>query len=220
MWESTGGIAYDLPRPADLPANTPDWELRPNHSALLVHDMQHYFIERFAPGRSPVRELVSNVVQVVESARAAGIPVFFTAQPGDMTQDQRGLLRAFWGEGMSSRIEHRGILDEIAPEPDETVVTKWRYSAFIGNQLAELLDSADIGQLVICGVYAKIGILATALESYSRDIETFVVWDGIADFAAERHAAALADIASCCGVLVSADEVSRRFSRPLVGAEQ
>lgn len=42
-------------------------------------------------------------------------------------------------------------------------------------------------QLVICGVYGHIGCLTTALDSFMRDFETFVVGDAIADFSAEDH---------------------------------
>ena len=46
-------------------------------------------------------------------------------------------------------------------------------------------------QLVICGVYAHVGILMTAHEGFSNDIQTFLVADAIADFSADFHRMAL-----------------------------
>ena len=40
------------------------------------------------------------------------------------------------------------IVDELAPEPGDEVLTKWRYSAFQRSDLAELL--ADAGAATSC----------------------------------------------------------------------
>ena len=43
------GIApYPMPVPTDWPASRADWVLERDRAALLVHDMQHYFVDAFA----------------------------------------------------------------------------------------------------------------------------------------------------------------------------
>jgi bifunctional isochorismate lyase / aryl carrier protein len=69
---------------------------------------------------------------------------------------------------------------------------------------------------VITGVYAHIGVAATALEAFQREVYPFVVADAIADFSAEQHALALQQIASCCGVLLMSDTVVASFATAAV----
>ncbi|GAB3174215.1 phenazine biosynthesis protein PhzD [Myceligenerans halotolerans] len=196
---------YPLPDAADLPANTVGWSVRADRAVLLVHDMQRYFLDHLPPA---VRSrLVANTVSLRDRAAAAGVPVAFTAQPGDMTEQERGLLKDFWGPGMRRTPAERAVVDELAPADGDWMLTKWRYSAFFNTDLLARMRAAGRDQLVVCGVYAHVGILATAIESFSHDIETFVVGDATADFSAAEHHQALAYAAARCAVVLSAKEV-------------
>lgn len=193
---------YHMPRGADIPENTAQWTVDPQRCVLLVHDMQHYFLGFFPPGESPVSELFGNVSALRRSAADAGVPVTYTAQPGDMTAEQRGLLKDFWGEGMSATPEHKDIPRELAPTENDVVFDKWRPSAFFSTGLLELLRSRGRDQLVLCGVYAHVGLLQTACEAFAHDIETFVVSDAVADFSERDHRMALDYVATRCAMVV------------------
>lgn len=104
---------------------------------------------------------------------------------------------------MSADPEHRTILDRVAPAGPDVVFTKWRPSAFCRTGLLDLLRERGRDQLVICGVYAHVGILMTAHEGFSQDIQTFVVADAVADFSREYHRQALDYAASRCSVTLS-----------------
>jgi isochorismate hydrolase len=196
---------YPLPEAADLPANTVVWRVDADRAVLLVHDMQRYFLDPLPAGVR--RTLVENTVLLRERAVAVGMPVAFTAQPGDMTERERGLLKDFWGPGMRRSPAERAVVDELAPTEGDWMLTKWRYSAFFGTDLLARMRAAGRDQLVVCGVYAHVGILATAVESFSWDIETFVVGDATADFSAAEHHQALAYVAGRCGAVLTTKEV-------------
>ncbi|MEU2436607.1 isochorismatase family protein [Streptomyces rubradiris] len=214
----SGIPSYTPPAPGSWPGNTASWRPDPARAALLVHDMQRYFLAPFAPEQEPARSLVGNARRLVRQCRSAGVPVAYTAQPGDMTAQQRGLLVDFWGPGMRTSPEHREIIDDVAPATGERVFTKWRYSAFHNNGLLEHLRGLGRDQLIICGVYAHVGCLMTAVDAFTHDIETFLVADAVADFSADHHRMALEYAASRCSVVVSADEVLARLgTTDLVG---
>ncbi|GAA1881040.1 isochorismatase family protein [Asanoa iriomotensis] len=198
---------YPMPRGGDLPGPTVPWRPRPNRAAVLVHDMQRYFLRPFPAGQSPVTDLVANVTRLLASARAAGVPVFYTAQPGGMSSADRGLLHDFWGPGMGVAEDDRGIADDVAPAPGDTVLTKWRYSAFFRSDLEERLRRAGRDQLVVCGVYAHMGCLITACDAFSRDIQPFLVADALADLSLDDHLMALRYAADRCAVPLSLAEV-------------
>ncbi|MGW6022251.1 isochorismatase family protein [Streptomyces sp. NPDC055099] len=206
---------YRMPGAADLPSAAVPWRPDPDRAVVLVHDMQRYFLRPFPAGQSPLNELVGNVTKVLAVARAAGVPVMYTAQPGGMSSRDRGLLNDFWGPGMGTEEADRGIVDDVAPEPGDTVLTKWRYSAFFRSDLEERLRLAGRDQLIVCGVYAHMGCLITACDAFSRDIQPFLVADALADLTLDDHLMALRYAADRCAVPISvADVLAELVNRP------
>jgi isochorismate hydrolase len=116
-------------------------------------------------------------------------------------------LKDFWGTGMQVDPADRAVVDELAPGKEDWILAKWRYSAFWKSDLLQRLRLAGRDQLIICGVYAHIGVLMTAVEAFSNDIETFIVADAVADFSLERHLMALDYAARCCAVVVTTSEI-------------
>jgi bifunctional isochorismate lyase/aryl carrier protein len=199
-------IDYEPPT-AQLPPSRADWRLEAGRAAVLVHDLQRYFVRPYAEDCEALRSAIAATAGLVTAAREVGAPVFYTAQRGDQDPRERGLQQDLWGPGMRAIPEHIEILAEVAPQPGDVVLTKHRYSAFARSDLAERLAAAGRDQLIITGVYAHIGITATALEAFQREVQPFVVADGVADFGEEQHRNALAQIAGCCGAVVLAAEV-------------
>ncbi len=200
-------VPHAMPTPGELPENTAEWVLDPDRAVLLVHDMQRYFVDKLPARHSPRTELVRHTVALREAANRAGVPVLYTAQPGDMSPDDRGLLADFWGAGMSSRPEHREVIDELAPAEDDTVLVKWRPSAYHGGELLRLLRAAGRDQLVLCGVYAHVGILLTAADGFAHGIRTFVAGDATADFSRRHHRLALSYMAARCAMVLPTHEL-------------
>ncbi|MGR4869115.1 isochorismatase family protein [Variovorax sp. LARHSF232] len=195
------------PMPAQVPAGRVAWAFEPGRAALLVHDMQDYFLDFYDRDAAPIPELLANTRRLVEAARAAGVPVFYSAQPTEQSADQRGLLTDMWGPGLTT---HPGsaaaICAELAPGEGDVVLTKWRYSAFQRSDLEARLRSLGRDQLVVCGVYAHIGCLMSACEAFMKDIRPFLAADALADFSAEEHRMALNYVAQRCGrVALTAD---------------
>ncbi|ODU06965.1 MAG: 2,3-dihydro-2,3-dihydroxybenzoate synthetase [Pseudonocardia sp. SCN 72-86] len=202
--------SYEPPDPAGFPAGRVGWTLDPGRAALLVHDMQKYFLAPYADD-AQVAALVSAVADVVADARRAGVPVFYTAQPGVQSPEDRGLLTDMWGEGIGAVVDTRPELEEIvdalAPRPGDVRLVKWRYSAFQRTDLSGELAARGRDQLLITGIYASIGCLATAVEAFMRDVQPFMVGDAVADFSRDDHDHALDYVARRAGVVTSVAQV-------------
>jgi bifunctional isochorismate lyase/aryl carrier protein len=192
--------AYPMPQQAS--ASRADWAFEPHRAALLVHDLQDYFLDFYDRAAEPVPTLLANVRRLLDLAHASGMPVFYTAQSAQQTAAERGLLTDMWGPGLTAHPAGQPVCADIAPSPGDVVLTKWRYSAFQRSDLAQRLDTLERDQLVVCGVYAHIGVLLSAAEAFMRDVQPFLVADAIADFSLSEHRMALDYVAQRCGRVV------------------
>lgn len=98
-------------------------------------------------------------------------------------------------------------MPRFAPDDSDTVLVKWRYSAFHRSPLEEKLKEAGRDQLIITGVYAHIGCMTTATDAFMRDIKPFFVADALADFSREEHLMALNYVAGRSGRVVMTEEL-------------
>lgn len=202
---------YRVPRGDELPDNRVDWRPDPKRAVLLVHDMERHFTGVFPPDAEPLSEVVPNIRALAAQARSAGVPVVYCAQPGGQTPEQRGLQLEWWGPGVTDPAQE-AIIDELAPEPGDVHLTKWRYSAFQRTELRSMLREWGRDELIITGIYAHIGCLMTAAEAFQQEVRAFLVADGVADFSREEHDMALRYASRRCAVVDTAE----RFAQALV----
>lgn len=198
--------SYALPAVNELPANKVSWTVEPQRAALLIHDMQKYFLNFWGEDSPLIQQVVENIAALRRYCKSVGIPVFYTAQPNNQSDEDRALLNDMWGAGLNKHPDQQAVVDALAPDADDQVLVKWRYSAFHRSPLQDILQESGRDQLIICGVYAHIGCLTTAIDAFMRNIQPFMVADGLADFSREEHLMALRYTAGRCGrVVMTAD---------------
>ncbi|MGW6566786.1 isochorismatase family protein [Streptomyces sp. NPDC054975] len=182
---------YPLPDRSALPRSCVSWPIDPARAALLVLDMQNHFVEVFPDGQSPVVELVDNIAALRELAGTLGMPVVFSAEPAAQRPGQRGLVADVWGPGIGDEPDAAAIVGPLTPRTGEYLLANVRPNAFLRSHLGRLLRSEGRDQLIICGVYAHLGVLLTAADAFMNDIQPFVVADAVADLSPEEHTMAL-----------------------------
>ncbi|MGQ5522679.1 isochorismatase family protein [Chitinimonas sp. PSY-7] len=194
------------PMPVNMPQNRVNWLPEPKRAVLLIHDMQQYFLDFYDSKAEPVPTLIANIRQLRDACDAVGVPVVYTAQPGEQSPEQRGLLQEWWGPGITAQPERVPVVEALAPRANDTVLTKWRYSAFALSDLESRMAAMGRDQLMICGIYAHIGCMVTASDAFMRDIRPIYVGDAVADFSPEQHAMALDYVSQRCGMVVSTQQ--------------
>jgi len=199
---------YPLPSADSFPPNRTAWQIEPSRAVLLVHDMQAYFLRFYAPDSPLIAALVQNLVRLRQWAGQHQIPVVYTAQPHVQSVRDRALLNDMWGPGLTtSGPDSQRIVDVLAPGAGDTVLTKWRYSAFQKTDLLQRMRGWKRDQLIIGGIYAHIGCLVTAIDAFMQDIQAFMVGDALADFSEPEHRMALDYVATRCGHVLDTNTV-------------
>lgn len=196
--------SYDLPAHNEFPKNRTNWKIDSSNAVLLIHDMQEYFVSYYEVNASPMAYILNNIQKLKKEAKAAGIPVVYTAQPANQDLKDRALLIDFWGPGLNG--EHTPVVSSLTPENDDIEYVKWRYSAFKKTPLLEYMRENQKTQLIISGIYGHIGILSTALDAFMLDIQPFIVGDAIADFSREDHMHTLNYVSGRVGSVKTLDE--------------
>ncbi|HDR2820555.1 TPA: isochorismatase [Enterobacter bugandensis] len=199
--------AYALPTATELPTNKVNWAFEPERAALLIHDMQEYFLNFWGENSDMMQQVVANIAKLRAYCKEHNIPVYYTAQPKEQSDEDRALLNDMWGPGLTRSPEQQRIVSELTPDEADTVLVKWRYSAFHRSPLEQMLKETGRNQLLITGVYAHIGCMTTATDAFMRDIKPFFIADALADFTRDEHLMSLKYVAGRSGRVVMTDEL-------------
>src|SRR5689334_16592140 len=156
--------------------------------AVLVIDMQHDFCDPDAPTTlwPSIETTYDPIRDLCESARARRLPVFYTQGLVAADGSSSGLWRLKMRHHGEGRIQIEGskgaaIIPELAPQPGDHVIRKWRPSAFFRTDLEIFLGSLAIDTLLVCGTSVSGCVRATVTDAFMRDIRCMVIRECVAD---------------------------------------
>ena len=156
------------------------------HPALVIVDMQNDFVDPDSPSTcAPMaQERIPAIRRLLDAAREAGIPVFFTQGLVKPDLSDVGLWKGRAHRTGQCQIEGtRGaeIVPELAPRDGEVVVTKRRPSGFFGTDLRDQLASRGVDTVIVVGASMSGCVRATAVDAFSHDFHTAVVREAVVD---------------------------------------
>ncbi|GAA4059919.1 hypothetical protein GCM10022233_36330 [Streptomyces shaanxiensis] len=205
---------YVMPTPAMLPDDRTGWTLDPGRAALLVLNLQRRCLREVDREGAPVTELLTNVGRLVNAAHAAGVPVVHSVPAGE-----RGPAPTGRPSGRPADKDGEVFAEQVMPRIGDTVLTARKYSAFARTRLDSRLRELRRDQVVVVGLFARVGVLMTAADAWVEDLEPFVVADAIADVSAGTHEFALEWVADTCGAVTSTDRVAAAFDPAVPAAK-
>jgi ureidoacrylate peracid hydrolase len=210
-------------------------------TVALVVDMQNDFgakggmFDRAGIDISITRSAIEPTTRVLASVRQAGIPVVYLKQGHRPDLSDLGapasphrMKHLMVGttvtapDGRESRILIRDtwntdILDEVKPEPGDTVVYKTRYSGFYGTELDSVLRARDVKWLIVTGATTSVCVESTVRDAMFRDYRCILLADCTGEpighqFSRSNHEASLLTIQTLFGWISSSTDVIRALA--------
>ena len=199
----------DLLGSADEPNPRPRLQLQALDSALLVLDMQRFFLQDSSHAFIPsAPTIVPGITRLIEAYRDADRPIFFTQHLN--TDKNAQLMSKWWRDLIRPQDPLASIIDELDTSTG-TVIIKSQYDAFYGTTLSELLQADHIAQVVICGVMTNLCCETTARSAFVRGFEVFFPVDATATYHADFHLASLKNLAFGFAQLTTIADITRRL---------
>ena len=195
-------------------------DLDPAKTALVVVDMQNGFMLHEV-AHSPcamAHEIVPNINRLAQAVRAhGGAVVWIKTTFTDETLTSWSTLYGMVGpkgtekrrRSLSADSKGHELCAELKVEPQDMIVEKKRYSAFIqgSSDLAEQLRQRGLDTLLITGTVTNVCCESTARDAMMLDYRVIMVDDANATITEAAHRASLDNVAMFFGDVQTTDQV-------------
>ncbi len=163
-------------------------------TAVLIIDMQHYFLDEkshaFVPS-SPF--IVQNLQKIIAFCRRKKVPLLFSFLA--VPEYEKNTMTTWWKDIIYKGSRQSRIVKELKPKTGEITIEKQTHSAFYKTDLEQVLQKKKIKNLVITGVLTNLCCETTAREAFIRNFNVFMVIDGTAAYTEAMHLASLHNLA-------------------------
>jgi len=220
-----------------LPTRPEPLDIDPARTAVVVVDMQNAFA---SPGGlldlagvdiAGAAAVVRTIGGILAAARAAAIPVVYLqtgykpdlsngggpSSPNPRKETALCLMRArpeLRGQLLVEGTWDFQIVDALAPQAQDLVVLKTRYSGFAGTQLDSVLRAREIRYLVFVGIATNVCVESTLRDAYFHEYWPILVTDGAMQAGPpEAHAATVFNVESFFGWTLTSQDLVDALSR-------
>jgi len=149
-------------------------------AALVVIDLQKGIVGM--PTVHPAGEIIGRVAQLARAFRERGLPVVLVNVAGRAPGRTDAGFPKF-----SFPADWADLVPELELHPDDRIITKQRWGAFLGTTLDDYLRQRGVTQVVLTGIATSIGVESTARSAYDLGYNVVLVVDAMTDRDADAH---------------------------------
>lgn len=213
---------------------TLDELVKPKYTALVVIDMQNDFCHREgffgkkvseARGEkqkqadlSLIEDMIPNLLNLIDTARSAGIKIYFVRSFHDdhylppmyrlrkIRIGRKGIIcpEGEWGSEQMKGFE---------PKPEDTMITKYVHSSFIGTDFENILKEDGIKSLIITGVNTDICCESTVRDGSMLGFYIIMPRDCVASHTSEKHEGALVRMDWMWAMVTSSQDIIEKWNK-------
>jgi ureidoacrylate peracid hydrolase len=197
----------------------------PRKTALLVIDMQNYFVKPGHQSEIPgAREIVPNINRLAAELRRRGGHVAWIRNGTTDTRQSWSNYHDYLQTPERSQRRYQAMeigedgyqywhLNDIRPE--DAQITKKRYSAFIqdSSNIERHLRDRNIDTILIAGTATNVCCESTARDAMMLNFKVIMVADGLATHTDDEHNATLSNFYGQFGDVQTVDEVVQSLER-------
>lgn len=161
--------------------------------ALLFVDVTYAFTgDRSGGGQYPLAcgpaawEAVDQMKRLAAVARTNDVPLVYSRNSPRPTAAEAGGWSAKLHRAQEPPRAH-DIVDDIAPQPGDLVITKTKPSAFFGSPLASWLVQLGTDTLLVAGGSTSGCVRATIVDAFSYNFNPFVIAEATFDRSETSH---------------------------------
>lgn len=178
-------------------------------SALLIIDMQHYFLDKESHAYVPSQKIIlRNIQQLLVLYRERQFPVIFTYFA--VKEREENPIKNWWHESVFEGSPESKIVETLNPKPHERIIRKNTYSAFYNTTLETFLKHKKIKNIVISGVLTNLCCETTAREAFNKNFNVFFLIDATAAYNEEMHLSSLCALSYGFATPVISDDILKK----------
>jgi isochorismate hydrolase len=184
-----------------------DINFQPARAALLVLDLQEYFLQEKSHAFVPsAPAILAGISELISAFLAADYPVVATRHLN--TPNDAGMMSKWWRDVIKP---HSAYSQNITITNASKIISinKPQYDAFFHTPLEGILLEWGIEQVVICGVMTHLCCETTARSAFMRGFEVFFTIDGTATYNEQLHRASLLTLSHGFAIPVLMGELLR-----------
>lgn len=180
------------------------YQFVPKNSALLIIDMQNFFLNSAAKSFIPSMPAIVEKIKSLQNTYLKHN--FFVLQTKHVDTDDKNKLMVKWWQSVITDDLAANIIPELINNKIR-LLYKSEYDAFLHTDLEEQLKKNNIKQVVITGVMTNLCCETTARSAFMRGFEVFFTIDGTAANNKAFHKASLLNLSYGFAVPVLINEV-------------
>ncbi len=181
------------------------WKLEPEKTALLILDMQGFFLDKNSHAYVPsAKSIIPKIKDLSSSLLNSGSNIIFTKHINTIENSQN--MRTWWRDILTKSNKLSEINKDVLIE-NSPIIIKSQYDAFYNTDLEKTLLNKGISQIIISGVMTHLCCETTARSAFIRGFDVFFGIDLTATYNRNFHLSSLINLSHGFATPVLCDDI-------------